>query len=229
MMGFLDEVFDGMSGASGVTYPDGINAKPSNTNDVCIDVCIYDASRDHAPHTPHTPHPITPEKYQTSNTEANLREIPVPCSPRIQKITRATNPDELAGAMSDYIPGQLSDSELIELTKAYELKMAEFLPDEWPETPIEQPTLPEASEPCLSGQNQGHPGRITPHLAWDGQEVVILPRCGVCQHFTRDSVNPASGLGTCQVFLLPDGKRQIGRYPMQDPKTETCFERESPR
>jgi hypothetical protein len=132
VMGFLDEIFSGASGASGVTYPDAINAKPSNTDDVCVDVCIYDASRDHAPHTPLTPHPITPEKCQTSNTEANLREIPVPCSPRIQEITRATNPDELVGAMSDYIPGQLSDSDLIELTKAYELKMAEFLPENQP-------------------------------------------------------------------------------------------------
>ncbi|EAY57592.1 MAG: hypothetical protein UBAL2_79310432 [Leptospirillum rubarum] len=132
VMGFLDEIFSDASGTSGVTYPDAINAKPSNTNDVCVDVCIYDASRDHTPHTPHTPLPITPEKCQTSNTEANLREIPVPCSPRIQKITRATNPDELAGAMSDYIPGQLSDPELIELTKAYELKMAEFMPENQP-------------------------------------------------------------------------------------------------
>jgi hypothetical protein len=131
--------------------------------------------------------------------------------------------------MADYIPGQLSDSELTELTKAYELKMAELLPDEWPETPIEQPTLPEASEPCLSGQNQGHPERITPHLGWNGQEVVTLPRCEDCQHFTRDSVNPEYGLGDCQVFLLPDGKRHAARYPAQRPKNGTCFERESPR
>jgi len=53
-------------------------------------------------------------------------------SPRIQKITRATNPDKLAWAMADYIPGQLTDSELIELTKAYELKMAEFMPENQP-------------------------------------------------------------------------------------------------
>jgi hypothetical protein len=142
---------------------------------------------------------------------------------RIQKITRATNPDELVGAMSDYIPGQLSDSELIELTKAYELKMAEFLPDEWPETPIEQPTLPEASEPCLSGQNQGHPERITPHLGWNGQEVVTLPRCEDCQHFTRDDINPREGVGNCRMFFLPDNKRNIVRYPMQTPKNGTCF------
>ncbi len=223
VMGFLDEIFSDASGTSGVTYPDAINAKPSNSNDVCVDVCIYDASRDHTPPTPPTPLPITPEKCQTSNTEANLREIPVPCSPRIQEITRATNPDELVGAMSDYIPGQLSDSDLIELTKAYELKMAEFLPNEWPETPIEQPTLPEASEPCLSGQNQGHPERITPHLGWNGQEVVTLPRCGDCQHFTRDTINPREGVGNCRMFFLPDNKRNIVRYPMQTPKNGTCF------
>lgn len=56
-----------------------------------------------------------------------------------------------------------------------------------------------------------------------------LPRCGYCQHFTRDRINPESGLGTCQAFFLPDGKRQVGRYPMQDPKTETCFEKEANR
>jgi len=128
---------------------------------------------------------------------------------RIQEITRATNPDELVGAMSDYIPGQLSDSE--------------FLPDEWPETPIEQPTLPEASEPCLSGQNQGHPERITPHLGWNGQEVVTLPRCEDCQHFTRDDINPREGVGNCRMFFLPDNKRNIVRYPMQTPKNGTCF------
>jgi len=144
-------------------------------------------------------------------------------SPRSQKITRATHPDELVRAMSDYTPGELSDSELVELVKAYELKMAEFLPDEWPETPIEQPTLPEASEPCLSGQNQGHPERITPHLGWNGQEVVTLPRCGDCRHFTRDDINPREGAGDCAEFFLPDNKRNIIRHSTQTPKNGTCF------
>lgn len=50
-----------------------------------------------------------------------------------------------------------------------------------------------------------------------------LPRCGVCRHFERDSINPEYGLGDCQAFLLPDGKRHAVRYPMQYPKSETCF------
>ena len=55
-----------------------------------------------------------------------------------------------------------------------------------------------------------------------------LPRFGTCQHFERDSINPEYGLGDCQAFLLPDGRRQIVRYPMQYPKSETCFKREMP-
>ena len=51
----------------------------------------------------------------------------------------------------------------------------------------------------------------------------LLPRCGDCQHFERDSINPEYGLGDCQAFLLPDGKRHAVRYPMQRPKTEGCF------
>lgn len=50
-----------------------------------------------------------------------------------------------------------------------------------------------------------------------------LPRCGTCQHFERDSINPEYGLGDCQAFLLPDGKRHAVRYPMQYPKSDTCF------
>jgi len=145
--------------------------------------------------------------------------------PRIQKIERATTPDELIGAMADYVPGLLSDPELVELTRAYESKMAEFMPEEWPETSLGQATLPGPPESGQRSQESWHPARITHSLAWDGQEVVILPRCGECQHFTRDTINPASGLGDCEVFLLPDGKRQIGRYPMQHPKTATCFEK----
>lgn len=55
-----------------------------------------------------------------------------------------------------------------------------------------------------------------------------LPRCGDCQHFERDSINPGSGAGDCKMFLLPDERRQIARYPMQGPKNETCFEGETP-
>lgn len=70
------------------------------------------------------------------------------------------------------------------------------------------------------------PERITPHLAWDGKQVIVLPRCGDCRHFTRDTINPREGVGDCEAFLLPDGKRQTVRYPMQHPRTEICFEKE---
>lgn len=53
--------------------------------------------------------------------------------------------------------------------------------------------------------------------------IAQLHRCGTCQHFERDSINPEYGLGDCQAFLLPDGKRHAVRYPMQYPKSETCF------
>ena len=49
--------------------------------------------------------------------------------------------------------------------------------------------------------------------------------CGDCQHFERDDINPSYGLGDCRMFLLPDGRRQIVRYPMERPKNKTCFKR----
>ena len=51
----------------------------------------------------------------------------------------------------------------------------------------------------------------------------LLPRCGTCQHFERDDINPETGAGDCKTFFLPDGKRQIVRYPMQHPRTDDCF------
>jgi len=79
---------------------------------------------------------------------------------------------------------------------------------------------PLAPYPPLSRVEQ-----VTLSLGWNGAEMVMLPACRDCEHFTPDTINPASGLGDCEVFLLPDGKRQIGRYPMQHPKTATCFEK----
>lgn len=225
VMGFLDEVFSGASGASGASYRDCVDRKSIKSNKIERGGDIYNECRDHAPLAPLAPLAAPVETDQSSSTEANPTEFTDPTLTRIQKITRATSPDELVQAMDDYIPGQLPDSELVALTRAYESKMTEFMPEEWPEIPLGQATLPGTPESGQRSQETGHPERITHDLAWDGQKVVILPRCGICQHFTPDTINPASGLGDCEAFLLPDGKRQIGRFPMQDPKTATCFEK----
>ena len=49
--------------------------------------------------------------------------------------------------------------------------------------------------------------------------------CGNCQDFTPDQINPVAGAGDCLKFFLPDGRRNIVRYPTQIPKNDTCFER----
>ncbi|MHB8542719.1 MAG: hypothetical protein ACYC9S_01790 [Leptospirales bacterium] len=225
MMGFLDEIFSGVSGVSGASYRDCVDRKSIKSNKIERGGDIYDECRDHAPLAPHPPLAAPVETDQSSNTEANSWEFTDATETRIQKITRATNPDELVRAMSDYIPGLLSDSELVALTRVYELKMTEFLPEEWPGTSPGQATPPGTPESGQRSQNPGHPERITHSLAWDGSQVIALPRCGVCEHFNPDSINPVSGIGDCEAFLLPDGKRTIGRFPMQDPKTATCFEK----
>ncbi|MHB8421720.1 MAG: hypothetical protein ACYDAM_02965, partial [Leptospirales bacterium] len=119
------------------------------------------------------PLPAPVETDQLSCTEANSTEFPDPTLTRIQKITRATSPDELVQAMDDYIPGQLPDSELVALTRAYESKMSEFMPDEWPETPSREATLPGTPESGQRSQESRHPEQITPSYGWTGREVVI--------------------------------------------------------
>lgn len=164
-----------------------------------------------------------------SNPESDLAES------FIREMDAATSFLALLQITDQIDPARFAQEEYDRLWGAYSRNR-----DRWPDEPYpatgwgtfneaDEATLPGASEPCLSGQNQGHPGRITPHLAWTGREVITLPRCGDCQHFKRDTINPREGVGDCEAFHLPDGKRQIVRYPMQDPKTETCFERESPR
>lgn len=180
-MGFLDEIFEsGVSGVSGTCYQIVSTHSQSNENEYVLS---------------------TDTRHSRPKCHSELS--------RIQRIASSRTPDELVQSMVDYVPGQLSDSELRDLTRAYESKMAEFLPAVWTEEPAGQPDLPEASEPGLKTQNPGH-----------------IQRCGDCRHFERDSINPREGLGDCSAFLLPDGKRQIARYPMEHPKTETCFGKE---
>ncbi|MGL3710528.1 hypothetical protein ACSYAY_06650 [Leptospirillum ferriphilum] len=51
-----------------------------------------------------------------------------------------------------------------------------------------------------------------------------IPSCKDCTHFSPDDINPGSGGGDCSRFFLPDGRRNIVRWPSQQPKTDDCFQ-----
>ena len=72
--------------------------------------------------------------------------------------------------------------------------------------------------------------QVTHNIGFDGEKMVLLPVCRDCSHFTPDSINPREGIGHCQSFPSPyNPAKQMIRYPMQDPKNPTCFEREETR
>ena len=75
----------------------------------------------------------------------------------------------------------------------------------------------------LSG-NTRHSRHSRHFLPDHGEQVLILNKCGDCQHFERDQINPTEGLGYCQSFSSPynPGKPLI-RYPMQNLKNAACF------
>lgn len=88
-----------------------------------------------------------------------------------------------------------------------------------------EPTTPELSRTGLSSDPERTVEQVTHSLGWNGSEMVMLPVCRDCRHFFPDGISPREGVGHCGSFqAIGNQDRFLLRYPMNQPKTETCFD-----